>query len=92
MSLTDLLHKAGVTVRLGQGVVGKTTIAAVVAIIAIATVGRNLKDEWLIGGCVLVIAVVFAVYFLGILRFAANNPAAALLCKSPRWDRPKREP
>ena len=79
MTLTDLFQKAGISIRLGQGVVGKTTTAVVVALIGIAIVGRNLSNEWLAGGCALAIGIIFIVYFVGILWFATKNPAAALL-------------
>ena len=68
-------------IRLGRGVVGRTTYAAVVALFVLAVVAWRAEPSMLIWIAVLAV-VVFVSYFLGVLIFAERNPGTALLL---RW-------
>jgi hypothetical protein len=67
-------------VRLGRGVVGKATLAIMGAFVVLSIVAWGLKGlaiPLLIVAALVVI--LFVVYLVGIVRFANQNPAAALL-------------
>lgn len=65
-------------IRLGRGVVGRTTYAAVAALFVLAVVASRADSTMLIWIAVLAVGL-FALYFLGVLIFAERNPGTALL-------------
>ncbi|MBI4608959.1 MAG: hypothetical protein HY726_08125 [Candidatus Rokubacteria bacterium] len=66
-------------VRLGRGVVGKTTYVALGALALLSIVAWRLNDPQLLLVIAGVGALLFLIYFIGILVFANRNPATALL-------------
>lgn len=66
-------------VRLGPGVVGRTTTAAIIALVVLGIVAWNLTHQWLLGGVAALGFLIFIVYFIGVMHFAGKHPAAALL-------------
>lgn len=81
MGLEEVLKTVGVAaesmgkIRLG-GVVGKTSTAVIALFGVFAIVAWKMSDPLVIG---LVAAVIFLVYFAGVMAFALKNPGAALL-------------
>jgi len=84
--LEDILKVVGVSaetldrVRLGRGVVGKATLAIIGAFVVLGIIAWGLKGlaiPLLIVAAFVVI--LFVVYLVGVVRFANQNPAAALL-------------
>ena len=65
-------------IRLGRGVVGRTTYAAVAALFVLAVVAWRADPSMLIWIAVLAVGL-FVLYFLGVLIFAERNPGTALL-------------
>ena len=82
--LPDLLKVLGFAeesvqrVRLGSGVVGRTTSAVVVALVVLGVVASRVDPEALFWVAGLVVGL-FVLYFFGVLFFAQRNPGAALL-------------
>jgi hypothetical protein len=85
LNFNDLLAKAGVNasaydkVRLGSGVVGRSSAVAFMAMVGFSVIAYSLRDPFYLIVLAAIMAVVFGGYFLGILRFANNNPDLALL-------------
>jgi hypothetical protein len=85
LNLNEILRGAGLSessldkIRLGSGVVGRTSSVALMAMIAFGVIGYSLKEPLYLLILALIMAVVFAGYFIGILRFANKNPDLALL-------------
>ena len=65
-------------VRLGRGVVGRTTYAVVVALGVLGVVASRVDPEALLWVAGLVVGL-FILYFAGVLFFAQRNPGTALL-------------
>ncbi len=66
-------------VRLGQGVVGKATIAVVAAFVVLGIVAWRLSEPWFLLAIGAAVVVLFFVYLKRTMDFADKNPAAALL-------------
>jgi hypothetical protein len=85
MSIGDLLRQAGVPIesltriRLGSGLVGKTTWAAIAAIAVLGLIASRLSDPWILAGLGALVGVIFMTYLWKVMSFARDNPAAALL-------------
>jgi len=83
--LEDLLGKIGVNlakvdrIRLSRGVLGRISIIAIVAMIALAFVAWKLTDQSLLVLIGVEIFLVFCLSFAGILWYANKNPQTALL-------------
>ena len=81
---SDLLKSLGFAeesiqrVRLGRGVVGRTTYAVVVALGVLGVVASRVDLEALLWVAGLVVGL-FVLYFAGVLFFAQRNPGTALL-------------
>ena len=81
--IREALNQAGVNaaaldrIRLARGVVGKTSYVAGAAILVIGGIAWRLPDHLLIAAGL--VAVVFVLYFLGVLWFANRHPGVALL-------------
>jgi hypothetical protein len=80
----DLLGKIGVNlakvdrIRLSRGVLGRISIIAIVAMIALAFVAWKLTDQNLLVLMGVEIFLVFCLSFAGILWYANKNPQTAL--------------
>jgi hypothetical protein len=85
MAWNDVLKSAGVSadalsrIRLGPGVVGKTTYGLIAVVVVLGTVAWPVTNEWLRTGLGLLVALVFVLYFVCVMWFAHKNPGAALL-------------
>ncbi len=83
-TLSQLLKSFGLSeesverIRLGRGVVGRTTYAAVAALFVLAVVAWRADPSMLIWIGLLAVGL-FVLYFLGVLIFAERNPGTALL-------------
>jgi hypothetical protein len=85
--LRDVFRSVGISgdsvdkIRLGRGVVGKSSYVAVVALAALAVVCTRLSDAhpWFLLFLGLMILVVFCLFLLGVLWFSYRNPGVALL-------------
>jgi hypothetical protein len=85
LGIDDLLKHFGISaesvnrIRLGRGVVGKTTSAVVVVLLVLAVAIYKLSDPKLVLLLAGLVSLIFIIYFVGVLRFADKNPGAALL-------------
>jgi len=85
VSIDNFLKEFGLSsesadrIRLGRGVVGKTTWAVGITLIVLGVVAARLGNQWLLIAVAGIAAVVFIVYFVGAIRFADKHPAEALL-------------
>jgi hypothetical protein len=81
----DFLKNLGIAtdtvsrVRLGQGVVGKTTLAVLFVLAVLGIVAWRLTDTWPLLAIGLAAVLVFVLYLKRTMDFADRNPAAALL-------------
>jgi hypothetical protein len=66
-------------IRLAQGVVGKSSYVAAVALLALLVVAYSLKDSGYLMVVGFIILLLFFVYFGGVLWFATKHPDMALL-------------
>ncbi len=85
MHFSKLLEKAGIKtesifkIRLGKGVVGKTSSVACIALVTLGGVGFKLDTDWmkLLFGIGISFLVIF--YLSKILKFAEKHPEQSLL-------------
>src|SRR5437588_748666 len=84
VNVKQILEASGVSesldrIRLAQGVVGKSSYVAGIALLALLVVAYSLKDtSYLLAiGCF--VLVLFFGYFIGVLWFANRHPDLALL-------------
>jgi amino acid transporter len=66
-------------VHLSQGVVGKTTVAVVALMGVLGVAAYAAGGQWGVIIIALLAAIIFLVYFVGVLWFANKNPGHALL-------------
>jgi hypothetical protein len=66
-------------IRLARGVVGKASYVAAAAVIALAAVAWGLRDSTFLFADAILIVLLFAAYFAGVLWFANKHPGVALL-------------
>jgi hypothetical protein len=66
-------------IRLAQGVVGKSSYVAGLALLALLVVGFSLRDPVYLLVVAFLIVIVFFVFFGGVLWFAHKRPDMALL-------------
>ncbi|SDT17785.1 hypothetical protein [Bradyrhizobium canariense] len=84
-SVKQILEAVGVSessldgVRLAQGVVGKSSYVAGVALLALLVVAYSLRDSGYLLAVACFIVVLFFGYFAGVLWFANKHPDMALL-------------
>lgn len=85
MGIDDFLKGFGVSaesvdrIRLGRGVVGKTTYAVIIVLIVLGIALTRTSVPWLVLVLAGMAALLFIMYFVGVIRFAGRNPGAALL-------------
>jgi hypothetical protein len=93
INLSEILKGVGLSessldkVRLGSGVVGRSSAVALMTMIAFCVIAYSLRDPLYLIMLGVLAAAVFAGYFIGVLRFAAKNPDLALLegAELVRW-------
>lgn len=93
LNLEELLKGFGLPsksidrVRLSRGVVGRTTYAIVAFLAVMAVAFSRASPEWVIW-LALLTAIVFVIYFVGVLLFARRYPGVALLegAELLRWE------
>src|SRR5258705_12664187 len=85
MNIGDLLKQAGIPIetltriRLGSGVVGRTTVALIVALAVLGLIASRVSDLWTLRGIAGLVGMIFLFYFWKVMSFAKTHPAAALL-------------
>ena len=85
MSLKGALADVGIAaesinrIRLGPGVVGRTTWVGLGALIVLGVAAWNTKNEWLLGGIVGAVLVVSLTYLFRVTSYAKEHPGPALL-------------
>ena len=85
MSIPETLKSLGIAaesverIRLGRGVVGKTSIVAISAMIVLGIVASRLKSDEFLFTIGLAVLIGFIIYFFTILKFAKERPGEALL-------------
>ncbi|MEH6949832.1 hypothetical protein V4R08_00510 [Nitrobacter sp. NHB1] len=74
LKLNEILRGTGISeasldrVRIGSGVVGRTSAVAFVAMVGFAVIGYSLRDPLYLIALALIMAGVFSSYFIGIIR------------------------
>lgn len=67
------------TIRLATGVIGKTSVVAGITLIGLSAIGFQFQDPSIKLVALATIALIFLLYFAGVLIFAHKHPDLALL-------------
>lgn len=66
-------------IRLGKGIVGKTSYVAITALIVLGVAVTRISTDWMRLAVGLIAVALFLFYFISTQRFADKNPGVALL-------------
>ena len=83
--LDKILKEAGIStesldkIRLGPGVVGRSATVAVVALLVLGVAAYKTSNDYILVGITGGALLLFAAFFRWSMKYAAKNPAAALL-------------
>lgn len=79
-----ILEEIGITegldkIKLGRGVIGKSTYVAIAALGVLALVASRVTNEWFLISIAVGVVLLFGAFFFGSMKYAKENPGAALL-------------
>jgi len=85
LDLSKILEGIGIKtesveqIRLGRGVIGKSAYVAVLALIVFGVVASRISNELFLLFIAAAALLVFGAFFFGSMKYAKENPGAALL-------------
>jgi hypothetical protein len=82
---TKILEDIGINsegldkIRLGRGVIGKSTYVAIAALAVLGLVASRVTNEWFLISIAVGVLLLFGAFFFGSMKYAKENPGSALL-------------
>ena len=73
------IKEAGGAFKFGSGVLGRSSVALGVLLVAVIVGAARLHSDWAIFGMVALGAVIFFVWFIKVLKFAREHPDVTVL-------------